>query len=125
MDMNETFRKSNKKEEKTKRVFTLSCTVDKILDSKDPHYNFKGTVASDEMDSELMADILSSLIKKCVPAKNIKQVMNLTAKNLGLVTDDEDDEDDEDNDMPTIKAIRVTQDNKNEFMEFLKKILGE
>lgn len=119
MDMNETFRKSNKKEEKTKRVFTLSCTVDKILDSKDPHYDFKGTVASDEMDSELMADILSSIIKKCVPAKSIKQVMNLTAKNLGLVTDDEDD------DMPTIKAIRVTQDNKNEFMEFLKKILGE
>lgn len=119
MDMNETFRKSNKKEEKTKRVFTLSCTVDKILDSKDPHYDFKGTVASDEMDSELMADILSSLIKKCVPAKNIKQVMNLTAKNLGLVTDDEDD------DMPNIKVIRVTQDNKNDFMEFLKKILGE
>lgn len=122
MDMNETFRKSNKKEEKTKRVFTLSCTVDKILDSKDPHYDFKGTVASDEMDSELMADILSSIIKKCVPAKNIEQVMNLTTENLGLVTDDEDDEDD---DMPTIKAIRVTQDNKNEFMEFLKKILGE
>lgn len=122
MDMNETFRKSNKKEEKTKRVFTLSCTVDKILDSKDPHYNFKGTVASDEMDSELMADILASIIKKCVPAKNIEQVMNLTIENLGLVTDDEEDEDD---DMPTIKAIRVTQDNKNEFMEFLKKILGE
>lgn len=119
MDMNETFRKSNKKEEKTKRVFTLSCTVDKILDSKDPHYDFKGTVASDEIDSELMADILSSLIKKCVPAKNIEQVMNLTAENLGLVTDDEDD------DMPNIKAIRVTQDNKNDFMEFLKKILGE
>ena len=119
MDMNETFRKSNKKEEKTKRVFTLSCTVDKILDSKDPHYDFKGTVASDEMDSELMADILSSIIKKCVPAKNIEQVMNLTAENLGLVTDDEED------DMPSIKAIRVTQDNKNEFMEFLKKILGE
>lgn len=119
MDMNETFRKSNKKEEKTKRVFTLSCTVDKILDSKDPHYDFKGTVASDEMDSELMADILSSLIKKCVPAKNIEQVMNLTAENLGLVTDDEED------DMPNIKAIRVTKDNKNEFMEFLKKILGE
>ena len=119
MDMNETFRKSNKKEEKTKRVFTLSCTVDKILDSKDPHYDFKGTVASDEMDSELMADILSSLIKKCVPAKNIEQVINLTAENLGLVTEDEDD------DMPTIKAIRVTQDNKNDFMEFLKKILGE
>lgn len=119
MDMNETFRKSNKKEEKTKRVFTLSCTVDKILDSKDPHYNFKGTVASDEMDSELMADILSSIIKKCVPAKNIEHVMNLTAENLGLVTDDEDD------DMPNIKAIKVTQDNKNDFMEFLKKILGE
>lgn len=119
MDMNETFRKSNKKEEKTKRVFTLSCTVDKILDSKDPHYDFKGTVASDEMDSELMADILSSIIKKCVPAKNIEQVMNLTTENLGLVTDDEDD------DMPNIKAIRVTQDNKNDFMEFLKKILGE
>lgn len=119
MDMNETFRKSNKKEEKTKRVFTLSCTVDKILDSKDPHYDFKGTVASDEMDSELMADILSSIIKKCVPAKNIEQVMNLTAENLGLVTEDEED------DMPNIKAIRVTKDNKNEFMEFLKKILGE
>ena len=120
MDMNETFRKSKKKEEeKTKRVFTLSCTVDKILDSKDPHYDFKGTVASDEMDSELMADILSSLIKKCVPAKNIEQVMNLTAENLGLVTDDEED------DMPNIKAIRVTKNNKNEFMEFLKKILGE
>ena len=119
MDMNETFRKSNKKEEKTKRVFTLSCTVDKILDSKDPHYDFKGTVASDEMDSELMADILSSIIKKCVPAKNIEQVMNLTAENLGLVTDDEEDN------MPNIKAIRVTKDNKNEFMEFLKKILGE
>lgn len=119
MDMNETFRKSNKKEEKTKRVFTLSCTVDKILDSKDPHYNFKGTVASDEIDSELMADILSSIIKKCVPAKAIEQVMNLTAENLGLVTDDEED------DMPNIKAIRVTKDNKNDFMEFLKKILGE
>ena len=119
MDMNETFRKSNKKEEKTKRVFTLSCTVDKILDSKDPHYNFKGTVASDEMDSELMADILSSIIKKCVPAKAIEQVMNLTTKNLGLVTDDEED------DTPNIKAIRVTQDNKKDFMEFLKEILGE
>lgn len=122
MDMNETFRKSNKKEEKTKRVFTLSCTVDKILDSKDPHYDFKGTVASDEMDSELMADILASIIKKCVPAKNIEQVMNLTTENLGLVTDDEEDEDD---DMPNIKAIRITGDNKNDFMEFLKKILGE
>ena len=122
MDMNETFRKSNKKEEKTKRVFTLSCTVDKILDSKDPHYNFKGTVASDEMDSELMADILTSIIKKCVPEKAIEQVMNLTTENLGLVTDDEEDEDD---DMPNIKAIRITGDNKNEFMEFLKKILVE
>lgn len=119
MDMNETFRKSKKKEETTKRVFTLSCTVDKILDNKDPHYDFKGTVASDEMDSELMADILSSIIKKCVPAKNIEQVMNLAAENLGLVTDDEED------DMPNIKTIRVTKDNKNDFMEFLKKILGE
>lgn len=119
MDMNETFRKSKKKEEKTKRVFTLSCTVDKILDSKDPHYDFKGTVASDEMDSELMADILSSIIKKCVPEKAIEEVMNLTTENLGLVTDDEDD------DMPNIKAIRITQDNKKDFMEFLKGILGE
>ena len=119
MDMNETFRKSNKKEEKTKRVFTLSCTVDKILDSKDPHYNFTGTVSSDEMHSELMADILASIIKKCVPAKAIKQVMNLTTENLGLVTDDEED------DIPNIKAIRITQDNKKDFMEFLKSILGE
>ena len=127
MDMNENITRKKPEETKAKVIYTLNCSVEELPANKgEENYSFKGKVKAEKMDTDLMSTILAKIIKESVPKEAIEEVMNLTAEKLGLV----DAENECDCECSKPKAIHVekhiiNKDNKDSFIDFLNKILGE
>ena len=112
MDINEIFKRGKqKKEEKPEKIFELQAEVTEI---DEDNFNLKAHVESPKMDTDLASSIFKELIEKCVPEDKRCEVVNKTAIKLGLRADERD-----------CKCKHQAVHTKEEFLDFLEKLLGD
>lgn len=124
MDMNATFKRNKKSEPNMERIFTLHCSVDKVIeDSPEENYHFKGKIKASEMDSDLMSTIIAKIITEATPKHKIPEVMSLTAEKLELT--EVSPNEDSCCDCQEHDGITIHRCGKGGLINFLNKLLGE